>query len=235
MAPVAFCELKGFHMLNRIAQYIDHTNLSADANGSDIKQLCAEAHEYGFAAVCVNPLWVKLAADELFESDVEVCCVIGFPTGAHLPDVKLFEAKLALEHGACELDTVINIAALKANDYESVRADVEPLVKLAHENKALLKVILEIALLTDEEIIRGCQWCEQFGADFVKTSTGMLKGENTGATTHVVRLMRESVSEDIGIKASGGVRDFTTAEAMIEAGATRIGTSSSVAMMQESD
>jgi deoxyribose-phosphate aldolase len=218
-------------MLNRIAGFIDHTNLSVDASASDIKQLCAEARKYEFAAVCVNPIWVKLAAEELVDSPVAVCSVIGFPTGAHMPEVKLLEAQTALADGARELDTVINIAALKANDYDTVRKDIEPLASLAHENQAILKVILETALLTDEEIVRGCQWSEQFGADFVKTSTGMLKGENSGATTHVVELMRKSVSRHIGVKASGGIRDHSTAKVMLMVGATRIGTSSSVSMV----
>ena len=213
------------------AKYIDHTNLATDANAEDIAHVCAEAKEYGFAAVCVNPIWVEMAVDLLDGTDVEVCSVIGFPTGAHRPEVKFFEALRALSDGATELDMVIDVAALKANDRETVDRDIAPLADAAHENDAVLKVILETALLTDEEIIRGCQWAEQFGADYVKTSTGMLKGENTGATTRVIALMRESVSDGIGVKASGGIRDRQTAEAMIAAGATRIGTSSSVAIV----
>jgi len=217
-------------MLNRIAGFIDHTNLSVDASASDIKQLCAEARAYKFAAVCVNPIWVKLAVSELIGSNIPVCSVIGFPSGAHLPEAKFLEAELALADGARELDTVINIAALKAADCDAVRADIEPLAVLAHENRAILKVILETAILTDEEIVRGSQWSEEFGADFVKTSTGMLKGEKMGATEHAVELMRKSVSRDVGVKASGGISNRQDAKVMLMVGATRIGTSSSVAI-----
>ena len=214
-----------------LAPYIDHTNLAPDASAEDIAQLCAEAREHSFAAVCVNPAWVLLAALELPQSEVAVCSVVGFPTGAHLPETKLREAELALHDGASELDTVINIAALKADDYESIKEDIAPLAEAAHKRGALLKVILEVALLKDEEIIRGCQWAEEFGADYVKTSTGTLKGEGTGATIHTVKLMRASVSPTVGVKAAGGIRDRATAEAMLAAGATRIGTSSSLAML----
>jgi len=216
-----------------LAAYIDHTNLATDASAEDIAQLCAEARAHRFASVCVNPIWVEKAVQELKGSGVATCSVIGFPTGAVMPQIKLHEAELALEAGATELDMVINVAQLKADNFEAIREDVEPLAILAHENGATLKVILEVALLTDEEIVRGCRWCEQFGADYVKTSTGMLKGADTGATVHAVQLMRNSVSDTIGVKASGGVRDRQSAEAMIEAGATRIGTSSSVTIVAD--
>ena len=211
-----------------LAAYIDHTNLAPDASESDIRQLCTEADEHGFAAVCVQPIWVCLAADLLKGTSVATCTVIGFPTGAHMPEVKQKEAELALLDGARELDTVINLTALKASNHEGIKADIAPLAELAHAEGALLKVILEVALLTDEEIVRGCQWSEEFGADFVKTSTGMLKGANTGATVPAVELMRATVSPHVGVKASGGIRDRACAEAMIAAGATRLGTSSSL-------
>jgi deoxyribose-phosphate aldolase len=212
--------------------YIDHTNLSPDASKDDIIKLCQEAEDNRFVAVCVNPLWVKTAVAELADTDVLVCSVIGFPTGAHLPEVKLREAKSALVDGAKELDTVIDIAGLKAFDKDAVRADIEPLASLAHKNDAILKVILETTLLTDEEIVRGSQWAEEFGADFVKTSTGTLKGKNSGASARVVELMHDSVGDDVKVKASGGIRDRWTAEEMIEAGADRIGTSSGVSIVE---
>jgi len=208
--------------------YIDHTNLAPDASEDDIRTLCDEARKHRFAAVCVNPVWVHRAVEHLKGTDVAVCSVVGFPTGAHLASIKLREAKRALNCGATEIDTVINISALKAHDYNAVRADIEPLAILVHEKGAKLKVILETALLTPDEIILGCKWAEEFGADFVKTSTGMLKGENMGATVPVVALMRATVKPETGVKASGGIRDRATAEAMIKAGATRLGTSASV-------
>jgi len=220
-------------MIHKLNTYIDHTDLSPDASTDDIVRLCEEAKEHHFAAVCVNPVWVKTAAQQLKGSDVAVCSVVGFPSGAHKSEVKVAEAQLALDEGADELDTVINIAALKAADHEGVRADIEPLAQLAHENGAILKVILEVALLSDEEIERASRWAAEFGADYIKTSTGMLKGENSGATVAAVELMRDSVDPQIGIKAAGGIRDRATAEAMIEAGATRLGTSSSISFIEE--
>jgi len=226
-----------------LAKYIDHTNLSPSASESDIRLLCAEAREHEFAAVCVNPIWVKLASDLLRGSDVKVCTVIGFPTGAHMPEVKLKEAELALANGAEELDTVINITALKASDIQTLQDDIAPLADAAHAAGAMLKVILETALLNDEEIIRACELCWKFGADYVKTSTGMLpsKGtENNGAATHAVTLMhrhrrgKSTVGDPMGVKASGGIRDRKTALAMIEAGATRLGTSSGTAILTDS-
>ena len=214
-------------MRHYLSKYIDHTNLATDANAADIEQLCHEAKKYELAAVCVNPLWVKTAAEHLNGWDIAVCSVVGFPTGAHLPAIKVAEARQALADGATEIDTVIDVATLKSRDIDGVRADIEPLAELVHEQGAILKVILEVALLEDEEIIRGCRWAEEFGADYIKTSTGMLKGENSGATVEAVQLMRESVRPETGIKAAGGIRDRATAETMIEAGATRLGTSSS--------
>jgi deoxyribose-phosphate aldolase len=211
-----------------LASYIDHTNLATDASAEDILALCREAKEHGFAAVCVNPVWVRTAADALRESDVAVCSVVGFPTGAHLPGTKLHETKRALRAGATEIDTVINVAALKSHDYNAVRADIEPLAIKVHEKGATLKVILETALLTDEEIALGSAWAEEFGADYVKTSTGMLKGADSGATVDAVRIMRGSIKPQTGLKAAGGIRDRQTAEEMIAAGATRLGTSASI-------
>jgi len=216
-------------MLTSLAKYIDYTNLSPAASKTDIEKLCAEARTHGFAAVCINPLWVRTAADALRNCPVAVCTVIGFPLGATPNIVKLFEAQRTLADGAKELDMVINVAALKAGDHEGIKGDIAPLAQAAHADDALLKVILEVALLSDEEIVRGCQWAEESGADFVKTSTGTLKGEGTGATVHTVELMRASVSPAIGVKAAGGIRDRETAEAMIAAGATRIGTSTLLA------
>ncbi|MCL2606520.1 MAG: deoxyribose-phosphate aldolase [Coriobacteriia bacterium] len=228
----------------KLNKYIDHTNLAPNASESDIRLLCAEALEYDFAAVCVSPTWVKLAADLLSKSEVKVCTVIGFPTGAHAAGTKLAEAQLALVNGAQELDAVINIAALQASNYEILSEDIGLLADATHAKGAILKVILETALLSDEEIIRACEWCWEFGADFVKTSTGMLaaslsKDGNTGASIHAVRLMASkargssSVGDPMGIKASGGIRDRETAMAMIDAGATRIGTSSGIAIVKD--
>jgi len=230
----------------QLNRYIDHTNLAPNASESDIRLLCAEAREYDFAAVCVSPIWVKLAADILRDSSVKVCTVIGFPTGAHATSTKLAEAELALANGAQELDTVINIAALQENDRETLKQDIAPLADAAHAGNAILKVILETALLDDKEIIRACELCWSFGADFVKTSTGMLssglaKGGNTGASIHAVELMHKHrrgsspTGDPMGVKASGGIRDRKTAIAMIEAGATRLGTSSGIAIMKDAE
>jgi len=226
-----------------LAKYIDHTNLNPNADEASIRLLCAEALEYGFTAVCISPLWVKLAADLLQGSKVKVCTVIGFPTGAHAPSIKLAEAKLALVNGAQELDMVINVAALQAGDTDALQQDIEPLADAAHAEGAILKVILETALLSDEEIVHACELCWEFGADYVKTSTGMLpagltKDGNTGASVHVVALMHRHkrgaapTGDSMGVKASGGIRDRATAVAMIEAGATRLGASSGVAIVK---
>jgi len=229
-----------------LAKYIDHTNLVLNANESDIRLLCAEALEHNFTAVCISPLWVKLAADLLQNSDVKVCTVIGFPTGAHAPSVKLAEAELALANGAQELDMVINIAALQEDDENALQQDIEPLADAAHAKEAILKVILETALLSDKEILKACDLCWKFGADFVKTSTGMLstslvKEGTTGASIHAVKLMHSRrrgatpTGDPMGVKASGGIRDRATAIAMIEAGATRLGTSSGIAIIADKE
>ena len=229
-----------------LSKYIDHTNLAPNASVCDIRLLCAEAIEHNFAAVCVSPIWVKLAADLLRGSNVRVCTVIGFPTGAHMADAKLAEAELALVNGAKELDTVINVAALQAKDLEVLRDDIAPLADAAHASTAILKVILETALLNDEEIAHACELCWEFGADFVKTSTGMLpaglaRDGVTGATLSAVELMASKargasgVGDPMGVKASGGIRDKKTAIAMIEAGATRLGTSSGIAIVSDKE
>ncbi|WP_048151721.1 deoxyribose-phosphate aldolase [Palaeococcus ferrophilus] len=208
-----------------IARYIDHTNLKPYASREDIIRLCEEAREYNFYAVCVNPYRVKLAKQQLEGSDVKVASVIGFPLGATPTEVKVFEAKRALDDGADELDMVINIGALKDKDYEYVKKDIAEVVKVAHERGALVKVIIETCYLSEDEKVKACELAKEAGADFVKTSTGFGTG---GATIEDVRLMRKTVGPDMGVKAAGGIRTYEQAKAMIEAGATRIGTSSGV-------
>ena len=216
-------------MKRDIAGYIDHTNLKAYATGEDIIKLCREAMEYCFYAVCVNPYRVKLAKETLRGSGVRVATVIGFPLGATPTEVKVFEAKKALEDGADELDMVINIGALKDGDYDYVRNDIAEVVKVAHGKNAKVKVIIETCYLTDEEKVKACELAKEAGADFVKTSTGFGTG---GATVEDVRLMRKVVGEEMGVKAAGGIRTYEQALAMIEAGATRIGTSSGVKIVE---
>lgn len=216
-------------MMINIAKTIDHTLLKPDATESQILALCEEARKHGFASVCVNPCWVGLAGRVLKGSNVKVCTVIGFPLGATLPEVKAFEAQKAIESGASEVDMVINIGALKGNQDERVKEDIEAVTRIA-KGRALVKVILETCLLSDDEIQRACLLAVAAGADFVKTSTGFSSG---GATLRAVRLMRETVGPDIGVKASGGIRDRKTAMAMLEAGATRIGASSGVQIVRE--
>jgi deoxyribose-phosphate aldolase len=212
------------------ASLIDHTLLKPDASESDIRKLCEEAAKFGFASVCVNPAWVKKASEFLRGSGVPVCTVIGFPLGATLPDVKAFEARRAIFNGAREVDMVINIGALKSGDDCLVEDDIRAVAQAAHENGVLLKVIIETALLTDEEKVRASLASKNAGADFVKTSTGFAKG---GATVHDVALMRRTVGSALGVKASGGVKGIDDARAMFEAGATRIGASVGVKIAQE--
>lgn len=212
------------------ASLIDHTLLKPEATESDIKKLCDEAAEFGFASVCVNPGWVKKASDFLRGSDVPVCTVIGFPLGATLPDVKAYEARRAIFNGAREVDMVINIGALKSGDDCLVEDDIRAVTEAAHENHILCKVIIETALLTDDEKVRACLAAKNAGADFVKTSTGFAKG---GATADDVALMRRTVGRELGVKASGGVKGIEDARAMFEAGATRIGASVGVKIAQE--
>lgn len=212
------------------ASLIDHTLLKPEASEADIRKLCKEAAEFGFASVCVNPSWVKHAAEHLRGSGVPVCTVIGFPLGATLPDVKAYEARRAIFNGAREVDMVINIGALKSGDDCAVEDDIKAVVEAAHENHILCKVIIETALLTDEEKVRACLAAKNAGADFVKTSTGFAKG---GATANDVALMRRTVGRSLGVKASGGVKGIEDARAMFEAGATRIGASVGVKIAQE--
>lgn len=212
----------------QIAKYIDHTLLKADAKKEQIEELCKEAKEYGFASVCVNPTWVALASEMLKGTDVKVCTVIGFPLGATTSDTKAFETKNAIEKGATEVDMVINIGALKSGDTALVEQDIRAVVEAA-KGKALTKVIIETSLLTEEEKVTACELSVKAGADFVKTSTGFSTG---GATVEDISLMRKTVGPDIGVKASGGVRNAEDANKMIEAGATRIGASSGIAIVK---
>ncbi len=212
-----------------LAKMIDHTLLKPDATPDQIAQLCFEARKYGFASVCINPAWVKLSAQLLEGSPVKVCTVIGFPLGASAPEVKVFECQNAIEHGATEIDMVLNIGALKARDLDLVARDIRDVVAAAHARRAIVKVIIEAALLTDEEKTIACLLSKEAGADFVKTSTGFASG---GATVHDVALMRRAVGPDMGVKAAGGVRTYADAESMIKAGATRIGASAGVKIIQ---
>ncbi|MEF2094003.1 deoxyribose-phosphate aldolase [Bacillus sp. CFBP9009] len=215
-------------MSQNVAGLIDHTLLKADATKEQIKVLCEEAREYNFASVCVNPTWVKYASELLEGSEVKVCTVIGFPLGATTPETKAFETKDAISNGAHEVDMVINIGALKDKDDELVERDIRAVVA-ASTGKALSKVIIETSLLTDEEKVRACELAVKAGTDFVKTSTGFSTG---GATVEDITLMRKTVGPDIGVKASGGVRNTSDAQKVIEAGATRIGASAGVSIVK---
>ncbi|TQR10612.1 deoxyribose-phosphate aldolase [Psychrobacillus soli] len=215
-------------MTQNIAALIDHTLLKQDATKSQIEKLCEEAKTYTFASVCVNPTWVSVSADLLKGSPVKVCTVIGFPLGASTSAVKAFETTNAIENGAEEIDMVINVGALKDQDYNFVQKDIEAVVEAA-KGKAIVKVILETCLLTDEEILRASEISKLAGADFVKTSTGFSTG---GATVHAVKLMRSAVGPELGVKASGGVRSLADLQGMVAAGATRIGASSGVEIVQ---
>jgi deoxyribose-phosphate aldolase len=203
---------------------IDHTWLNPESKEAEIVKLCEEAKQFGFASVVVNPAWVSLAAKLLHETDVNVCTVIGFPLGANTPATKEFETKNAIENGAKEVDTVINIGALKDKNDALVEEDIRSVVNAA-KGKALVKVIIEACLLTDEEKVRACELSVKAGADYVKTSTGF---SIYGATVEDIALMRKTVGSSIGVKASGGVRDMHDIKAMVEAGASRIGTSSAI-------
>lgn len=211
-----------------IAGMIDHTLLKADATQAEITKITEEAKKYEFASVCVNPTWVSYCAEQLADTNVKVCTVIGFPLGAATSAVKAFEAKDAIANGATEVDMVINIGALKDRNDELVLKDIQAVVDAA-KGKALVKVIIETSLLTEEEKVRACKLSVQAGADFVKTSTGFSTG---GATPEDVALMSKTVGENIGVKASGGVRSKEDMDRMIEAGATRIGASSGVKIME---
>ena len=207
---------------------IDHTALKADTTKEQIVKLCNEAKEYGFFSVCINPTWVKTAANELQGSEVKVCTVIGFPLGASTSETKAFETKDAIEKGADEVDMVVNIGALKDQNDDLVEQDIRAVVEAAR-GKALVKVIIETSLLTQEEKVRACKLAVAAGANYVKTSTGFSTG---GATVEDIKLMRETVGPGIGVKASGGVRDREGALQMVEAGATRIGASAGIAIVK---
>ncbi len=215
-------------LTKQLAKYIDHTLLKPEATKEDITKLVEEAKEYGFASVCVNPYWVAHCYEQLKNTDVKVCTVIGFPLGATSTEAKVSETKRAIEDGATEVDMVINIGLLKSNEDEAVQADIAAVVDAA-KGQALTKVIIETSLLTDDEKIRACKLAEAAGADFVKTSTGFSTG---GATVEDVKLMRKSVHEEMGVKASGGIRNLETMRQMIEAGATRIGASAGVSIIK---
>ena len=210
--------------LNRM---IDHTILKPEATEAAVQKIIDEAKEYNFFSVCINPCWVAFASEQLADTDVAVCTVIGFPLGANTPEVKAYEAADAIKNGANEVDMVINIGAVKSQQYDHVRQDIQGIVDAA-KGKALVKVIIETALLTDEEKVKACELAKEAGADFVKTSTGFSTG---GAKVADIRLMRETVGPDMGVKASGGVHNAEEALAMIEAGATRIGASTGVAIV----
>ena len=215
---------------SNVARYIDHTLLKPDASQDQIAQLCYEARTYGFASVCVNPAQVKLAAQLLKNSNVDVCTVVGFPLGATPGTVKAYETQQAIRDGATEIDMVINVGALKSQDYATVKEDIGTVVRAAHAGNALVKVIIEAALLTDEEKVIASHLSKLAGADFVKTSTGFGPG---GATAEDVALMRKVVGPDIGVKAAGGVRSYSDAQTMIAAGATRLGASAGVRIVKE--
>jgi len=212
------------------ASLIDHTLLKPEASDEDIKRLCEEAARYRFASVCVNPTWVRVAACSLRGSGVPVCTVIGFPLGATLSDVKAYEARRAILDGAQEVDMVINVGALKSGDDCLVEHDIRSVVEVAHEYQATCKVIIETALLNDDEKVRACLAAKKAGADFVKTSTGFAK---SGATVADIALMRRTVGAELGVKASGGVKGLEDARKLVEAGATRIGASVGVKIAQE--
>lgn len=211
-----------------IAKIIDHTLLKAESTKEMIENLCKEAIEYNFASVCVNPCYVSLASELLKNSEVKVCTVIGFPLGANTKEVKVLEVEDAIKKGADEVDMVINIGALKDKDYDYVREEIKAVVEAA-KGKALTKVIIEASLLTDEEKVMACKLSKEAGADFVKTSTGFSTG---GATPYDVKLMRETVGENMGVKASGGVRSTEDAINVIKAGASRVGASASIAICE---
>jgi len=220
-------------MLTReqLTRLIDHTLLTPNATKDDIRRLCEEAQTYGFWSVCVNPVYVKFAASILSRSDVKVCSVVGFPFGAHTTEVKVFEAGKAVDDGADEIDMVMNIGAFKSGNYEFVKADIRSVVeRVKSERGTVVKVIIETALLSEDEKVLACRLVKDSGADFVKTSTGF---NAPGATAHDVKLMRETVGPNFGLKASGGIRTYQDAVNLIEAGANRIGTSSGIAIIEK--
>lgn len=217
-------------IVREVASLIDHTLLKPDATPEQIAQLCREAREYNFFAVCVNPVNVKLCSELLKGTPVKVCSVAAFPLGATTPEVKAYEAERVIEDGAHEIDMVINIGALKAGNYELVERDIAGVVRVCHSHGAICKVIIEAVLLTEEEKIKACTLSKEAGADFVKTSTGFGPG---GATVEDVALMRRVVGPELGVKAAGGIRSFEQVQALVKAGATRIGASAGVKIVRE--
>ena len=212
-----------------LARYIDHTILKPDAKEGDVIKLCREALEYKFASVCINASNVKLADSFLHGTEVKVCTVVGFPLGATTKETKAFEAAQAIDNGATEVDMVINIGALKSGKTDEVEADIKAVAD-ACKGKALLKVIIEACLLSDEEKVTACELSKKAGADYVKTSTGF---STSGATVEDIALMRRTVGPEMGVKAAGGIRNLETSLKMIEAGATRIGASASISILNE--
>ena len=215
----------------QLAGMIDHTILKANASEAEVRKVCEEALEYGFASVCINPANISLASEMLKGSKVKVCTVIGFPLGANTSAVKAFETDDAIKNGAQEVDMVINIGKLKDKDYEYVKNDIKAVVDAA-KGRALSKVIIETCLLTDEEKAKACELAKEAGADYVKTSTGFSTG---GATPEDIKLMRETVGPEMGVKASGGVRTYEDEMAVVENGATRIGASASIAIVEKAE
>lgn len=215
-------------MVEQLEKYIDHTVLKPESKDVDIQQACFDAKKYNFKAVCVNPTCVSYVADQLKDSDVNACTVVGFPLGANATAIKAAEAEQAVKDGATEVDMVINIGALKSEDFALVHDDIKAVVKAVNE-KTIVKVIIETCLLNRHEKVRACEISKRAGADFVKTSTGFSTG---GATAEDIKLMRSTVGPEMGVKASGGVRTYEDAVAMIEAGATRIGTSNGIALVE---
>lgn len=213
----------------KFAKMIDHTILKPEATKEQVEKLCREAKEYGFASVCVNSSYVPLCAELLADSEVKVCTVVGFPLGAMSTAGKVMETRQAILDGADEIDMVVHVGMIKSGDWDYVEADIQEVVDEA-KDKALVKVIIETCLLTDEEKVHVCRICRDTGADFVKTSTGFSTG---GAKAEDVALMRKTVGPDMGVKASGGVRTYEAAEEMVKAGATRLGTSSGIAIVKE--
>ncbi|MCF7858598.1 MAG: deoxyribose-phosphate aldolase [Candidatus Cloacimonetes bacterium] len=213
--------------IDKLAKMIDHTELKSSSGEGKIKDLCVEADQFGFITVCVNPVNVKFAAGQLKDSDVLVCSVVGFPLGMNTTEIKALEAKKAVEEGAAEIDMVINVGAMRDGKHDYIKADIEAVVKASAP--AHVKVILETCYLTDEEIIKACELSVEAGAHFVKTSTGF---GAFGAFAHHVKLMRETVGPDIGVKASGGISNIKDAMRMINAGATRLGTSAGIVILE---
>lgn len=214
----------------KLNKYIDHTLLKADATQESIKELCRQAKEYDFVSVCINSSNIELAKEELKGTDVKICTVIGFPLGATTTESKVFETTDAIEKGADEVDMVLNIGALKSKNFDIVLRDISEVAKAAHNKGKILKVILETCLLEKDEVIKACQLSKEAGADFVKTSTGFSTG---GAKEEDVALMRKTVGDLMGVKASGGIRTLEKARLMIENGATRLGVSAGVQIMEE--